>query len=413
MKRDDLYMKKFILILISLLSFISFSNNYNLKEIENITKKYIEDKVFPGAVILVSKNGEIIYYEAIGNAQVKENDVLKLRKMEKDTIFDLASLTKIFATTQAIMKLKSEGKINLEDKVSKYIPEFAQNGKENIKVKDLLTHTSGLTPWLPIYYHANNPKEVLSYINKLPLEYEINTDRKYSDLSFMMLAFIVEKITNKKLNDYVLEEIYKPLNLKYTRFLPLEIYPKNKIASTSQGNPFEERMVKDDSFGYKINEDFNSFRYWRNYTLTGEVNDGNAFYANKGVAGHAGLYSTAYELYVLGELILNKGIYNKVRIYNKEVVEEFTKVQSKFGHGYGYEINRGGEKSGYMGIYSNDKFIGHTGFTGTHVVYDLKNKVQVIILTNKQNFGVDENSRYKSTWPYVREIMKIIGDKLK
>ncbi len=403
-------MKKFCLFLVAFLSFIGFSAKFG--DIDEITQKYIENKTIPGSVVLVSKNGKILYYKAKGNAQVLENGVEKIRKMKKDTIFDLASLTKIFATTQSIMKLVSENKINLDDKVCKYIPEFAKNGKENIRIRDLLTHTSGLTPWLPTYYHVKNSKEELEYICNLPLEYKTGTNRKYSDFSFMTLAFVVEAVTGEKINDYVLNEIYKPLKLKRTRYLPLEVFSKNNIASTSHGNPFEQKMIYDDNFGYKIDENFDSFKYWRLHTLTGSVNDGNAYYANNGVAGHAGLFSTAYDLYILGEVLLNNGKYKNKEMYSENVVKEFTKKQSKFGHGYGYEINRGGIDKGYMGKYATDKFVGHTGFTGTQVVYDLDNNIQVIILTNKQNYGVEPSGSYKSTWKYAREVMNLVGDVL-
>ncbi len=403
-------MKKFCLFLVVFLSFIGFSAKFG--DIDEITQKYIENKTIPGSVVLVSKNGKILYYKAKGNAQVLENGVEKIRKMKKDTIFDLASLTKIFATTQSIMKLVSENKINLDDKVCKYIPEFAKNGKENIRIRDLLTHTSGLTPWLPTYYHVKNSKEELEYICNLPLEYKTGTNRKYSDFSFMTLAFVVEAVTGEKINDYVLNEIYKPLKLKRTRYLPLEVFSKNNIASTSHGNPFEQKMIYDDNFGYKIDENFDSFKYWRLHTLTGSVNDGNAYYANNGVAGHAGLFSTAYDLYILGEVLLNNGKYKNKEMYSENVVKEFTKKQSKFGHGYGYEINRGGIDKGYMGKYATDKFVGHTGFTGTQVVYDLDNNIQVIILTNKQNYGVEPSGSYKSTWKYAREVMNLVGDVL-
>lgn len=399
-------MKKILIMLF--ITIFSFSKNIN--DIDKITVKYMENKTISGSVVLVSKKGKIIYHKALGNAQILENGKEKIRVMKKDTMFDIASLTKIFATTQAIMKLSYEGKIDVNDKVTKYIPQFAKNGKENVKIKDLLTHTSGLTPWLPTFYHVNNSDEELEYICNLPLEYETGTNRKYSDFSFMILGFIVEKVTGKKLNEYVANEIYKPIGLKRTMYLPLEVFAKKEIASTSHGNPFEEKMVSDDNFGYKINEDFKTFRYWRKQTLTGTVNDGNAYYANNGVAGHAGLYSTAYELYILGEILLNNGKYKNIRLYDNKTINEFTKVQSKFGHGYGYEINRGGENKGYMGKYSNQFFVGHTGFTGTQVVYDLDNKVQVIILTNKQNYGVNEKGSYASTWPYAREIMDLVGD---
>lgn len=398
-------MKKMLCLFLIICTF-SFSSELN--DIDNITNKYINDNVFPGAVVLVAKDSKILYKKAFGNSQVLENGNKKIRKMHTTTIFDLASLTKIFATTQAIMKLVTEKKLDINKPVSYYIPEFSKNGKEKVLVKDLLTHTSGLTPWLPIYYHASSKSEVLEYICNLPLEYPTNTARKYSDLSFMTLGFIIEKITNKPLNEYVLENIYKPLGLHLTRFLPLEVFSKNMIASTSTGNPFEMRMIKDPNFGYNIDEDFNSFRYWRNYTLTGQVNDGNSFYANHGVAGHAGLFSTVDDLYVLGEVILNFGEYKGIKMYSKDVVELFTSKQSEFGHGFGYEINRTGENSGYMGRFDDPKLIGHTGFTGTQFVYDLKNHLQVIILTNKQNLGVDENTKYKSTWKYAREVMNTV-----
>lgn len=403
-------MKRICLFLSVFFSFIVFSSK--ISDIDKITQKYIDNKTIPGSVVLVCKNGRIIYHKAKGYAQVLENGNEKIRKMRKDTIFDLASLTKIFATTQGIMKLVSENRINVDDKVCKYIPEFAKNGKENVKIRDLLTHTSGLLSWYPTYYHVKNSKEELEYICNLPLEYKTGTNRKYSDFSFMTLAFVIEAVTGQKLNDYVLNEIYKPLNLKRTRYLPLEVFSMSDIASTSHGNPFEQKMIYDDKFGYKIDEDYNLFKYWRRQTLTGSVNDGNAYYANNGVAGHAGLFSTSYDLYILGEVLLNNGKYRNKRIYSEKVVKEFTKKQSKFSHGFGYEINRGGTDKGYMGKYAKDSFVGHTGFTGTQVVYDLDNKIQVIILTNKQNYGVESSGSYKSTWKYAREVMNLVGDVL-
>ena len=116
------------------------------------------------------------------------------------------------------------------------------------------------------------------------------------------------------------------------------------------------------------------------------------------------------DLYVLGEVLLNGGSYKGKKIYSKEIRDTFTSVQSSFGHGYGWEINRGGENSGYMGKYSDEYFVGHTGFTGTQIVYDMKNRIQVIILTNKQNYGVDKDTKYKSTWAYAREIMNVAGE---
>ncbi|WP_197073430.1 serine hydrolase [Clostridium polynesiense] len=388
-------------------------DNGTLNKIDDLVNQNIKDGVFPGGVILVAKDGVVAYEKAFGDAQ--KYDMGKLltnpRKAQTSTIYDLASVTKVMGTTQAIMKLSYEKKIDVNETVAKYIPEFAKNGKEKVKVKDLLTHTSGLTPWKPTFYYASNPKEELEFICNLPLEYETGTDRKYSDFSFMTLAFIVEAVTNMPLDKYLEQEVYAKLGMKDTMFTP-DAALKGRIAATSWGNPYEYRMVADDNFGYVCDENVDDFKGWRNYTLVGEVNDGNAFYANKGVAGHAGLFSTASDLAILGQLMLNGGVYNNVRLYDQATIDEFTSIQSKFGHGYGWEINRGGEKSGYMGKYADENVFGHTGFTGTQVVFDKANNLQIISLTNKQNNGVTESGNYKSTFKFSRDLANIVYESI-
>ncbi len=380
-----------------------------LTKIDDLVNSNIKAGTFPGGVVLVAKDGVIVYEKAFGDAQKYDmgKELKTPRKASVDTIYDLASVTKVMGTTQAIMKLSYENKLNVNDKVSKYIPEFGKNGKENVKIKDLLTHTSGLTPWKPTFYHAANPKEELEFICNLPLEYETGTARKYSDFSFMTLAFVVEKVTGQTLDRYLEDTLYKPLGMKDTMFTPGSSL-KSRIAATSWGNPYEYRMVADDNFGYVCDENVDDFKGWRNYTLVGEVNDGNSFYANQGVAGHAGLFSTTSDLAILGQLMLNGGSYNGIRLYDKATVDEFTSVQSSFGHGYGWEINRGGESSGYMGKYADNNVFGHTGFTGTQVVFDKENNLQIISLTNKQNNGVLPSGNYASTFKFSRDLANIV-----
>ena len=312
-------------------------------------------------------------------------------KMTKETIFDLASVTKVMGTTQGIMKLASEGVIDIHEPVATYIPEFAENGKDAVTIADLLTHTSGLTPWAATYFHATNSAEVLDYINELPLVYETGTNRRYSDFSFMTLGFIIEAVTEQRLDDYLENNIYKPLNMKDTMFNPLEKTNK-KIAATSWGNPYEYKMVDDPNFGYYVEEDAEDFKHWRNYTLIGEVNDGNSFYANQGIAGHAGLFSTARDLAVLGQTMLNKGSYGKVSLYNEDIVNQFTAPQ-QFGQGYGWELNQ----TWYMGNMHSGQAFGHTGFTGTQVIFDPVHNLQIIVLANKQNNGPLASGSYSST----------------
>lgn len=375
-----------------------------LTEINGIVQEAIDDQVTPGAVVLIAKDGKIILENAYGYAKKYDMGALlkNPEKMKKKTIFDLASVTKVMGTTQGIMKLVSEGKISVDDKVSEYIPGFAKNGKGAITIEDLLTHTSGLTPWKPTYLYADNPEEVLNYINNLSLEYVTGTDRRYSDFSFMTLAFVIENVTNQRLDEYLQENIYKPLKMKDTMFNAVENTNK-KIAATSFGNAYEYKMIDDPNFGYYVEEDADEFAQWRNYTLQGEVNDGNSYYANNGVAGHAGLFSTARDLAVLGQTMLNNGNYGKIDLYNEKVIREFTS-QQRFGQGYGWEKN----KEWYMGNKHSAQAYGHTGFTGTQVMFDPKYNLQIIVLTNKQNNGPLENGSYPSTGALSKQIANTV-----
>lgn len=379
-----------------------------LEDIDQVVEQAIDNEVIPGAVVLVAKNGVVVKESSYGFAQKYDMGNLLERPlpMENSTIFDLASVTKVMATTQGIMKLVSEGELSVTDKVSDIIPEFSQNGKENVTIEDLLTHTSGLTPWTPTYYFTDNPQGVLEYINNLPLEYETGTNRKYSDFSFMMLGFVIEEVTGMRLNDYLTEEIYQTLKMEDTQFVPSTDL-KERIAATSWGNPYEYKMVHDPNFGYDVEVDLDAFNDWRNYTLIGEVNDGNSYYANGGIAGHAGLFSTARDLSILGQTMLNGGGYDLERIYESSVVKEFTSPQ-RYTHGYGWEINT----RWYMGDKRSPSAFGHTGFTGTQVIFDPTHQLQIIILTNKQNMGQTPSGSYYSTGLLSRNISDIVYDSI-
>ncbi|WP_270180199.1 serine hydrolase [Alkalihalobacillus sp. CinArs1] len=379
-----------------------------LDEIDNVVEDAIENEVTPGAVVLIAKDGTIVKESAYGYAQKYDMGTLldHPRHMKKKTMFDLASLTKVMGTTQGIMKLVSEGKISVDDRVTEYIPKFGQNGKEHVTVADLLTHTSGLTPWQPTYLEAEDSEDVLEYISDMSLEYETGTDRRYSDFSFMTLGFIIEHVTGQRLDQYLMKEVYGPLKMKDTMFTPPDKLDK-KIAATSWGNPFEYKMIDDPNFGYYVPEEADDFSDWRQYTLVGEVNDGNSFYANGGVAGHAGLFSTARDLAVLGQTMLNGGSYGKTTLYNESTLSTFTKPQ-RFGQGYGFELN----KSWYMGDRHSDSAFGHTGFTGTQVIFDPAYDLQIIVLTNKQNNGPLESGSYPSTGGLSKDIANLVYESI-
>jgi serine-type D-Ala-D-Ala carboxypeptidase len=377
-------------------------NSDKLNEIDAVVNAGINAGTTPGAVVLVARNGIIVKNTAYGLAQ--KYDMGKLldnpRVMTNDTIFDLASVTKVMATTQAVMKLVSEGKLSVEDTVAKHIPEFAKNGKENVKIKDLLTHTSGLTPWKPTWYYGRTPSEELKLICDLPLEYPTGTAYKYSDFSFMALGFVVEKITGQTLDQYLENNMYLPLGMKDSMFTPPASL-RNRIAATSWGNPYEEIMVRTGK-PYPVDVKFEDFEGWRKYTLVGEVNDGNSFYANGGVAGHAGLFSTTKDLAVLGQTMLNGGGYDITKMYDKAVIDEFAERHYS-NRGYGFEFGMS-----YMGSPISPTAFGHNGFTGTHVIFDPQYNLQIIVLTNKQNNGLNINNSYPSTFTFTKNISNLV-----
>lgn len=383
-------------------------------KLDSIIESHISQDHFAGAVLLISRGDLIIYFKAYGYSKKFElspqsNCPVRLdtpEVMMPNMLFDLASLTKVFATTFGVMLLVSQNKLSLDDPVSKYIPEFSKNGKEKITIKQLLNHTSGLPEWIPVYYHSNNRNDSYNYIFALPLKYKPGEKRHYSDIGFMILGYIIEKLAQMSLDKFMKENLYKPLGLKNTTFKPLENgIPKDKIVATSHGNPFEYRMVKDSTFGYRVEEEkyFDRFKGWRNYTLQGEVNDGNCFYAFEGISGHAGLFSTASELKILIDLLLNYGFYKGKKIIEPEVVKKFLS-KDKFGNGLGWAM----DPKILHTPNAPDGTFGHTGFTGTWVVAIPKYKISIIFLTNRQNVGVDKNGFYFDLSPVQEEIFNLI-----
>lgn len=388
------------------------------ENIDKIVQKGLDENIVPGAVVLAVKDGKIVFEKAYGYAQLNEatdfsdistpvfNKLEKPIPMTTDTVFDLASVTKIVATTQAIMKLSYEGKLNVDDLVTKYLPDFGKNGKETITIAELLTHTSGMPQWTPSFLYVNKDRaKLLEYINELSPIFE-KGEYKYSDYGFMTLAYIVEAISGKTFDKYVEEEIYKPLGMNTTFFRPLDHgVLKDNIAATSLGNPFEYRMVDEENypeFGYDTTPDqeaFKTFDGWRKYTLIGEVNDGNTAMASDGIAGQAGIFSTAEDLAILGQLMLNGGEYNGVRLYDQATLDKFsTNHLGENNRGYGFELGKS-----YMGD-NPEKSYGHNGFTGTHFYIDPVKKMAVIVLTNKQNLGLNEKGSYNGTFSFVKEI---------
>jgi len=383
----------------------SHSKNGHITAIDSLIQKEVKANNIAGAVIQVKKGDSILHRAAYGYANEYSYDMQPLEHPEKMTanhLFDLASLTKVCATTFGIMKLVDEGKIAINDPIYKYLPEFKTGEKAKITIRNLLTHTAGLYQWKPTYYHASNPKERYAYIARLPLKWKVGEGRHYSDLGFMLLGDIIKRVSGQRLDQFVQQKIYAPLHLKHTVFNPLDKGFK-KIAATSHGNPFEKHMVYDDNFGYKVDVDPKSWNGWRQYTLQGEVNDGNAWYANGGVAGHAGLFSTIDDLQVLVDLLLHKGRFEGKQIISSTVVDTFL-TKDHYGNGLGWAMDPDViyAKGAPVGTF------GHTGFTGTNIVAVPKDSLSIILLTNRQNVGPQKNGYYYDLGPLRQAIFDTV-----
>ncbi len=346
--------------------------------------------VTPGAVLVVSQNGKIIHERAFGFAQLNDYQMHRLaspRPMRTTTVFDLASVTKVMATTMAMMLLVDRGQVDVDAPVYKYLPDFRGPHLDSITVRHLLQHSSGLVQWQPLYYQASNKAEVYKAIREMPLGWGVGEARHYSDLGFMLLGYIVERVSGKSLDKFVEQQIYNPLGLRRTMFNPKTRGVTN-LAATEHGNVYEKHMVYDSTFGYRYLGDPKSWDKWRSNVLVGEVDDGNSYYGHGGVAGHAGLFSTASDIRVLTDLLVNRGTVNGHRLLRAEVVDRFLTVD-KYGHYLGWQQQSGLPPGSFM----------HTGFTGTNVIGVPKYGLSIVLFTNRQNLGTNEKGFFPDVSP--------------
>ena len=373
-------MKKKIILSIAFISiaFNLFANDFS--KVDDIITQSITKNYFPGAQLIVGDDNEIIYEKSFGNFTYDEFSPT----VTNESIYDLASLTKVIATTSSIMKLYQENKIDINDKVAKYIPEFANNGKENINIRNLLLHNSGLKAFIPFYKYYSTKEEVINAIYNAELEYEPDTKFVYSDLNAILLGFIVEKVSEQSLDKYCKENIFEPLGMRSTTFLP-DDKMKERIPPTENDT------------------------YWRNRLLKGEVHDEAASILG-GVAGNAGLFSNAEDLYKFMRAMLNNGSYynpytrglKEEKLFEPEYVtlftKRFTEVFYTNSRALGWDTKPDVLSSKYRmpcgELISNNCF-GHTGYTGTSVWCDRDKKLIIIFLTNRvypsrDNEGIKE-----------------------
>jgi CubicO group peptidase (beta-lactamase class C family) len=358
-----------------------------IHRIDSILNSQVNDNKIPGAVIEIKKDGEVIYKQAYGYAQkfnYAHEPLAVPEKMTTDHMFDLASLTKVVGTTTSIMLLVDRGLININEPVSKYVKAFASPDKAAITIRHLLTHTAGLYEWYPMYYRASNKKETFKLIGELPLAFPVGAERKYSDLGFTILGEIVEVVSGQPFDQFEEQNIFIPLGMKNTMYNPLKKSQDFKIAATSFGNPYEYRMVHDPALGFQFKEiKPDQWNGWRHYILKGEVNDGNAWYAEGGVAGAAGIFSTVDDLQKLVDMLMNKGKVGDQQFISENTINAFL-TKDKFNNGLGWMMD---PANSFMKDAPEGAF-GHTGFTGTSITVVPSQKLSIILLINRQQMGL-------------------------
>ena len=356
-------------------------------------------KSIAGAVFLVANDGQVIHERAFGYRQLKDYELRILASppvMRTTTMFDLASVTKVMATTFATMMLVDRGLVDLDAPVWRYLPDFRGVHLDSITVRHLLQHSSGLVQWQPLYYHASNSAETYRVIRDMPLAWGVGEGRHYSDLGFMLLGYILEHVTAQRLDAVVENELYRALGLRSTSFNPRQ-HGFNEFAATEQGNVYERHMVYDSTFGYRYLGDPTAWNGWRERVLNGEVDDGNSFYANGGVAGHAGLFSTAKDLRVLLDLLNNGGSYGGHRYIRPETVARFL-TRDRYGHYLGWQVPRDMPAGSFA----------HNGFTGTYVLGVPAYGLSIVLLTNRQNMGTDARGYFPDVGPLQLAVAKAV-----
>lgn len=348
------------------------------RPIDNIVRSAIAQRVTPGAVVMVVKDGRVIFDKAYGSHTYE-----KARETRVDDIFDLASVTKIAATTIASMRLYEQNKLNLDSTMGYYVPLARETNKRSIPVRDLMLHQAGLVSYIP-FHNSLKPGEYSrdstdafpvkvadnyyirrNFYNDVMLPRMLSSGLRpsgkyvYSDLSMYFMKEIIERQTAEPMDRFVQEEFYKPLGMKYAGFSPRMRFNKAEIVPTENDTYFRKTLVE------------------------GYVHDQGAALAG-GVAGHAGLFSSANDLAILFQMMLNGGIYGGKQYFQPSTIEMFTSRQSDVSRrGLGFDRWDPDPANRYPSELASPQTYGHTGFTGTCVWVDPKSKLIYIFLSNR------------------------------
>lgn len=333
-----------------------------LADLDDVINQEILKKVMPGAVVLLARNGKIVKHEAYGySARYTDADFTEMDEpieMQEDTIFDMASISKLF-TAVGVMQLWDRGYFELNDPVANYLPEYDTDEKREIKIQQLLTHLSGEKASLstPLYDVDGSREERLEFAMNEPLLNEPGSAYIYSDINYITLGVLIERLSGEREDTFIQENILEPLGMSDTMYNPSEdLLPR--IAATEE-QPWAERGL-----------------------VWGSVHDEKAW-ALDGVAGHAGVFSSAGDMAIFSQMLLNEGSYQEEKIVSEEAFglmnRNWNGAFPGQNHGLGWDLNQ----DWYMDVLAEENTLGHTGYTGTSMVVSPDQKTIVILLTNR------------------------------
>ncbi len=387
------------------------SSKKKLSSIDSIVHDAIAKKAFPGCVVMAVHGGKIMYNKAFGNYEYGTSQAVNV-----ESIFDLASVTKVSATTIAIMKLYEEGKLDLKKRLGNYLPVVRGTNKASLQIDDILMHQAGLVPFITFYKETIDPATGIplpthyssiatplysirvaenlflrndwedTIMNRI-LASPLSASNKYvySDNDFIFLGKIVESISGMKLNEYVEKTFYRKMGMRTTGFKPRNEFALDKIVPTETEAHFRRQLIR------------------------GDVHDEGASLFG-GVAGHAGLFSDAYDLAMLYQMLLNDGVFNGERYFKPETIKLFTSYHSDASRrGLGFdkpEKDNATRAEPYPSLSASPQTFGHTGFTGTCVWVDPKYKLVYIFLSNRVN-PTRDNPRFgqMNIRPKIQEVI--------
>ncbi len=321
-------------------------------QLDSIVEAAIADSAASGIALAVGRYGRLVHLMGYGRTDWPQSAA----PVDERTIWDLASLTKVVATTTAAMILEEQGRLNLDQPVASYLAALSDSAKAGITVGMLLTHRGGLEAFAPLFRQFRGREQYLEQINLRPLKAPPGTRTEYSDWDLILLQLVIERITGQPLDQFVQESVFRPLGMQDTGYNPDPTLLR-RIAATERDTT-------------------------RGGLIHGSVHDPNA-YAIGGVAGHAGLFSTLHDLSVFAQMLLNGGEYNGVRVLKPATIARWTAPQGPgSSRALGWDTPAGKSSAGR---FFGPRSFGHTGYTGTSLWVDPERGVFVVLLTNRVN----------------------------